>query len=62
MIRFMWLTFGLPGVPHALKSLPYFEKLQENYKDQNVELLLVSLDFPRQYTKPNWFHFLRKSK
>ncbi|WP_296377974.1 TlpA disulfide reductase family protein [Winogradskyella sp.] len=40
-----WATWCAPCV----KELPYFEKLNEEYKDKDVELLLVSLDFPRQY-------------
>jgi peroxiredoxin len=31
--------------------MPYFEKLNKNYKDKNVEVLLVSLDFPFNYDK-----------
>ncbi|ANW96584.1 thioredoxin [Wenyingzhuangia fucanilytica] len=40
-----WATWCAPCV----KELPYFEKIGENYKDKNVEVLLVSLDFPNQY-------------
>jgi thiol-disulfide isomerase/thioredoxin len=40
-----WATWCAPCV----KELPYFEKLNEEYKDKDVELLLVSLDFPRKY-------------
>lgn len=40
-----WATWCAP----CIKELPDFEKIAENYKDQDVELLLVSLDFPRQY-------------
>ena len=40
-----WATWCAPCV----KELPYFEDINENYKDQNVEVLLVSLDFPRNY-------------
>lgn len=40
-----WATWCAPCV----KELPYFEKINENYKDKNVEVLLVSLDFPRNY-------------
>ncbi|WP_338731208.1 TlpA family protein disulfide reductase [Mangrovimonas cancribranchiae] len=40
-----WATWCKPCV----KELPYFEKLRSNYKDKNVELLLVSLDFPAKY-------------
>lgn len=40
-----WATWCGPCV----KELPYFEKLGETYKNENVEVLLVSLDFPHQY-------------
>ncbi|KJD31656.1 thioredoxin [Tamlana sedimentorum] len=40
-----WATWCAPCV----KELPYFEQLNEAYKDKNVEVLLVSLDFPHQY-------------
>lgn len=40
-----WATWCAPCV----KELPAFEKLRENYKSEKVEVLLVSLDFPRQY-------------
>tara|TARA_R110002111_G_scaffold185492_1_gene251522 strand:- start:10073 stop:10615 length:543 start_codon:yes stop_codon:yes gene_type:complete len=40
-----WATWCAPCV----KEMPYFEKINENYKDKGVEVLLVSLDFPRNY-------------
>lgn len=40
-----WATWCAPCV----KELPYFEKVNQDYKDKNVEVLLVSLDFPRNY-------------
>ncbi|SFZ92775.1 AhpC/TSA family protein [Flaviramulus basaltis] len=40
-----WATWCAPCV----KELPYFEKLNENYKNKNVEVILVSLDFPHLY-------------
>jgi len=40
-----WATWCAPCV----KELPYFETVNEKYKDDNVEVLLVSLDFPRNY-------------
>ena len=40
-----WATWCAPCV----KELPYFEKLQGEYKSQNIEVLLISLDFPNQY-------------
>ncbi|QMU63275.1 MAG: redoxin domain-containing protein [Flavobacteriaceae bacterium] len=39
-----WATWCAPCV----KELPYFEKLNETYK--NVEVVLVSLDFPDKIT------------
>lgn len=40
-----WATWCAPCV----KELPYYEKLNAAYSKQNVEVILVSLDFPRQY-------------
>ncbi|WP_055448149.1 TlpA disulfide reductase family protein [Lacinutrix mariniflava] len=40
-----WATWCAPCV----KELPYFEALNEDYKSKNIEVLLVSLDFPKQY-------------
>ena len=37
-----WATWCAPCV----KELPYFEKVNKDYKDKNVEVILVSLDFP----------------
>ena len=42
-----WATWCAPCV----KELPYFEKIIEDYKDKNVEVILVSLDFPKQVEK-----------
>jgi len=42
-----WATWCKPCV----KELPHFEKLNIEYKDKGVEVLLVSLDFPKQYDK-----------
>ncbi len=39
-----WATWCKPCV----KELPYFESLKQNYKDDNLEVILVSLDFPEQ--------------
>lgn len=39
-----WATWCAPCV----KELPYFEKINKEYADKNVEVLLVSLDFPKQ--------------
>ncbi|WP_442844782.1 TlpA disulfide reductase family protein [Leeuwenhoekiella sp. H156] len=39
-----WATWCKP----CLAELPAFETLQANYKDKQVEVILVSLDFPDQ--------------
>ncbi|WP_299396934.1 TlpA disulfide reductase family protein [uncultured Gelidibacter sp.] len=52
-----WATWCAP----CIKEMPYFEALNTNYKDKNVEVLLVSLDFPKKYDshlKP----FIKKNK
>jgi len=40
-----WATWCAP----CIKELPYFETVNEEYKSKNVEVILVSLDFPKQY-------------
>jgi len=40
-----WATWCAP----CIKELPYFEAINENYKSKNVKVILVSLDFPKQY-------------
>ena len=40
-----WATWCAPCV----KELPYFEMLNKEYIDDNVEVILVSLDFPHVY-------------
>jgi thiol-disulfide isomerase/thioredoxin len=52
-----WATWCAPCV----KELPYFEALNKTYKDKNVEVLLVSLDFPRHYEK-KLKPFIKKNK
>ena len=42
-----WATWCGPCV----KELPAFEKLHKEYANKNVEVLLVSLDFPKQVDK-----------
>ena len=42
-----WATWCAPCV----KELPYFEALNEAYRDKNIEVILVSLDFPHLYEK-----------
>ena len=52
-----WATWCAPCV----KELPYFEKINQEYKDKNVEVLLVSLDFPNQVDK-KLIPFINKKK
>ena len=40
-----WATWCAPCV----KELPYFETINETYKEKGVDVLLVSLDFPKNY-------------
>lgn len=40
-----WATWCAP----CIKELPYLESINENYHDRGVEVLLVSLDFPKKY-------------
>ena len=40
-----WATWCAPCV----KELPFFEKINTEYHNQNVEVILVSLDFPHLY-------------
>ena len=40
-----WATFCAPCV----KEIPWFQSMAARYKDQGVELLLVSLDLPADY-------------
>lgn len=42
-----WATWCKP----CIEELPYFEDLQENYRDKNVQVVLVSLDFPKHIEK-----------
>jgi thiol-disulfide isomerase/thioredoxin len=40
-----WATFCVP----CNKEIPYFQSTVARYKDQGVELILVSLDLPDYY-------------
>ena len=42
-----WATWCAP----CIKELPAFEKLNKAYATKNVEVILVSLDFPKQVDK-----------
>ncbi len=50
-----WATWCLPCV----KELPYFEQLNEKYKNQNVKVILVSLDLPKK-VESNLIPFIKK--
>lgn len=39
-----WATWCAPCV----KEIPYFEKLGQTYKNKNVEVILLSMDFPNK--------------
>lgn len=52
-----WATWCAPCV----KELPYFEKINKDYASKNVEVLLVSLDFPKQVEK-KLIPFINKKK
>lgn len=39
-----WATWCKPCV----KELPYFEQIHDEYKNEEVKVILVSLDFPKQ--------------
>ncbi|WP_439128030.1 TlpA disulfide reductase family protein [Polaribacter sp.] len=52
-----WATWCGPCV----KELPYFEKINKEFADKNVEVLLVSLDFPKQVEK-KLIPFINKKK
>ena len=39
-----WATWCSP----CIKELPYFEEINNEFKDKNIEVILVSLDFPSQ--------------
>jgi len=40
-----WATWCAP----CIKELPYFERVNEEMKNSDVEVILVSLDFPKKY-------------
>jgi thiol-disulfide isomerase/thioredoxin len=52
-----WATWCAPCV----KELPAFEKLRVNYNEKNVEVILVSLDFPNQ-VESKLIPFVKKNK
>lgn len=52
-----WATWCAP----CIKELPYFERLNSAYADKNVEVILVSLDFPKKY-ESNLKPFIKEKK
>ena len=50
-----WATWCKPCV----EELPYFEEIHKEYKNQEVKVILVSLDFPKQI-KSKLIPFLEK--
>ncbi|WP_317046884.1 TlpA disulfide reductase family protein [Olleya aquimaris] len=52
-----WATWCAPCV----KELPYFEKLNKEYSNKKVEVILVSLDFPK-HLETKLKPFLNKHK
>ncbi len=42
-----WATWCAP----CIKELPYFEQLNKVYQNDNVEVVLVSIDFKNQYER-----------
>ena len=52
-----WATWCKPCV----KELPYFEQLGENYKDKQLKVILVSLDFP-EHIETKVLPFIEKEK
>jgi thiol-disulfide isomerase/thioredoxin len=43
----LWATW----CPPCVNELKYFEKVIDKFKDKNVELILISLDYPEDYDK-----------
>lgn len=52
-----WATWCAP----CIKELPYFEKINEAYKDKKVKVILVSLDIPSK-VESNLIPFMIKKK
>lgn len=52
-----WATWCAP----CIKELPHFQKLHEEFSDQKIKVLLVSLDFERQ-VESKLVPFLKKNK
>ena len=52
-----WATWCSP----CIKELPYFEGINNEFKDKNIEVILVSLDFPSQI-ESRLIPYLKKNK
>ncbi|MEW5677025.1 TlpA disulfide reductase family protein [Flavobacterium enshiense] len=52
-----WATWCLP----CIKELPYFEQLNEKYKNQKVKVILVSMDMPKKI-ETSLIPFMKKKK
>ncbi|ESU25191.1 redoxin [Flavobacterium enshiense DK69] len=52
-----WATWCLPCV----KELPYFEQINKKYKNQNVKVILVSMDMPKK-VESALIPFVKKKK
>ncbi|WP_026705902.1 TlpA family protein disulfide reductase [Flavobacterium soli] len=52
-----WATWCMP----CIEELPYFEKLNAEYKDQKVKVILVSLDMSKQ-VESRLIPFMQKKK
>lgn len=52
-----WATWCVP----CIKELPYFEKLNQKYKNGKFKMILVSLDFPKMVEK-RLLPFIQKNK
>lgn len=52
-----WATWCLPCV----KELPYFEQINKKYKNQNVKVILVSMDMPKN-VESALIPFVKKKK
>jgi thiol-disulfide isomerase/thioredoxin len=52
-----WATYCVP----CIQEIPYFQSEVQKYKNDNVELILVSLDLPDQYPSKIWTFIKKKN-
>ena len=45
------INFWATWCPPCVNELKYFEKVVNQFKDKNVELILISMDYPEDYAK-----------